>query len=58
MPDRISKGLAKKYPEGFCPHSVRVCIKCGKFEGYGSHGKLSVIPDNCKKEVNYLLKRK
>lgn len=57
MPDLMGAELAKKYPKGFCPHSVKVCIKCGKFEGYGSHGKLTVIPDNCKKQVEYM-KRK
>ena len=37
-----------------CPHSIRVCVKCGEFRGYGSHGKLSVIPDGCKKQVEYI----
>ncbi len=36
---------------GACPHSFRVCSKCGKAEGYGSHGKLSVVPDTCKAQV-------
>ena len=57
MPDRMGEELAKKYPEGFCPHSVRACVKCGKFNGWGSHGKLTVIPDNCKRQVAYLMKK-
>ena len=57
MPDRMGEELAKKYPEGFCSHSVKVCVKCGKFEGYGSHGKLSVIPDNCKKQVCHIMRK-
>jgi len=41
---------------GGCSHSIKVCVKCGEFIGYGSHGKLSVIPDGCKEEVAYLRK--
>ena len=40
-----------KYPKGYCPHSIRVCSKCGKFKGYGSHRKLSIIPRGCENQV-------
>jgi hypothetical protein len=39
-----------------CPHSFEVCIKCGKAVGYGSHGKLYVIPDGCKAQIEYMRK--
>jgi hypothetical protein len=48
---RIPDGQAKEYPKGYCPHSFRVCSKCGKAEGYGSHGKLTLVPDTCKEQV-------
>jgi len=57
MPDRMSKELVAKYPKGYCPHSFKVCRKCGKAIGYGSHGKLTVIPDTCKDQVE-LMRRK
>lgn len=54
-PERISEELKEKNPEyrtkGYCPHSFRVCAKCGKAVGYGSHGKLTVVPDTCKAQV-------
>ena len=50
-PNRVSSGLKEKYPNGYCPHSFKVCVKCGKAVGYGSHGKLSLVPDTCKKQV-------
>lgn len=34
-----------------CPHSFKVCRDCGKVEGYGSHGKLTVVPDGCKQQI-------
>lgn len=36
---------------GYCPHSIKVCVKCGRVKGFGSHGRLSVVPDGCKKQV-------
>jgi hypothetical protein len=48
----MSEGLAKKYPNGYCPHSIKICVKCGKFKGWGSHGRLTVIPDGCKKQID------
>ena len=50
-PDRMSRDLREKYPNGFCPHSFKVCKKCGKAVGCGSHGKLSLVPDTCKKQI-------
>jgi hypothetical protein len=50
-PDKIDEELRKKYPRGFCPHSFEVCIRCGKAIGYGSHGRLTVVPDGCKKQI-------
>jgi hypothetical protein len=54
-PSRISEELKEKNPEyrtkGYCPHSFKVCSKCGKAVGYGSHGKLTVVPDSCKKQI-------
>lgn len=40
-----------EHPKGCCPMGFRVCSKCGKAEGYGSHGKLTVVPDTCKAQV-------
>ncbi len=61
-PSRISDELKAKHPEyatdGYCPHAFRVCSKCGKAEGYGSHGKLTVIPDTCKAQVAAMLIKK
>ena len=57
-PDRISEELKPKYPKGYCPHSFKVCIKCGKAIGYGSHGKLTVIPDGCKEQIEFMRKMK
>lgn len=45
---------AAKYPKGYCPHSFKVCIKCGKYIGYGSHGKLSVVPSGCQKQIKFM----
>jgi len=56
MPDRMGIESRIRHPEGFCPHLVRICIKCGNFKGWGSHGKLSVIPDNCKRQVKYMIR--
>lgn len=39
---------------GWCSHSIKICIKCGKFKGYGGHGELSVIPDSCMMQVVYM----
>jgi hypothetical protein len=54
-PHLISEELKVKHPEyrtkGYCPHSIKVCAKCGKAEGYGSHGKLTLVPDSCKRQV-------
>ena len=57
MPDRMSEGLAKKYPNGYCPHSIKICVKCGKFKGWGSHGRLTVIPDGCKKQIDKMRRK-
>jgi hypothetical protein len=57
MPSEMSKELAKKYPKGYCPHSFKVCIKCGNPVGYGSHGKLSLVPDGCKEQINSMRKK-
>jgi len=55
-PGTISEELKIKYPiyaeKGYCPHSIQVCSKCGKVKGYGSHGKLTLVPDNCKAQVD------
>lgn len=48
---RIPGGKEAEFPKGFCPHSFRVCMKCEKAEGYGSRGKLTVIPDTCKAQI-------
>lgn len=39
-----------------CPHSFKVCAYpgCGKVEGYGSHGKLTIIPDGCKRQIKLM----
>ena len=37
-----------------CPHSFRVCTRCGKAVGYGSRGRLRVIPDGCKKQIDFI----
>jgi hypothetical protein len=54
-PGAISEELKEKNPEyrtkGYCPHSFKVCSKCGKAVGYGGHGKLTVVPDGCKAQV-------
>jgi hypothetical protein len=55
MPDRMSEKLAAEYPQGYCPHSFKVC-KCGKWKGWGSHGRLSVIPDNCKRQIDRMIR--
>jgi hypothetical protein len=53
----ISEELKKKNPEyrtkGYCPHGWKVCSKCGKAVGYGSHGKISdgIIPGNCMRQI-------
>jgi hypothetical protein len=31
----------------YCTHSIRFCIKCGKIEAWGSHGKFHLIPSTC-----------
>jgi hypothetical protein len=54
--ERVPSHLKEKYPNGWCPHSIKICLKCGKFRGYGSHGKLTVIPDGCKKQVETMRK--
>ena len=51
MPGQMSEELAAKYPKGYCPHSFKVCVKCGQAVGYGSHGRLSLVPDGCKKQI-------
>jgi len=43
-------------PRGYCPHSFRVCQKCGKAKGYGSHGELTCIPDSCEKQIEFMRK--
>lgn len=53
-PAYIGKELRKKYPQGYCPHSFKVCVKCGKAVGYGSHGKLTCIPDTCKRQIIFM----
>jgi hypothetical protein len=58
MPNLIGAELRVRYPEGFCPHSVEICLKCGKFKGWGSHGRLTVIPDNCKRQVEHMMRIK
>lgn len=55
-PDRISEELKKKHPEyrdeGFCPHSFKVCNKCGKTKGFGPHGSFDgLVPDICKPQI-------
>lgn len=47
-------GCFKAYGHGRCPHSIRVCSKCGRFKGCGSHGRLSVVPDSCKRQVEHM----
>ncbi len=37
--------------KGRCTHSFKVCMRCGKAEGFGSHGKLTVVPDSCKAQI-------
>jgi hypothetical protein len=49
--ERTPERMAKYPRGGYCAHSVQVCKKCGKFKGYGSHGKLSSPPDICKRQV-------
>jgi hypothetical protein len=44
-----------EYPKGYCPHSIKVCIKCGKVEGYGSHGRIREIPQSCLSQVIKML---
>jgi len=57
-PQDISEELKEKNPEyatkGYCVHSFKVCVKCGKAVGYGSHGKLTVVPDTCKAQVRFM----
>ena len=50
-PEHLPASLRRDYPLGFCPHSFRVCVKCGKAVGYGSHGKLTVVPDGCRAQI-------
>lgn len=40
---------------GYCPHSVRVCRQCGKWKAWGSHGRLSTIPDTCRRQVESMI---
>ncbi len=53
----IPKGLKEcgscYTPQWGCPHSLKVCKRkgCNAFEGYGSHGKLTVIPAGCKAQA-------
>ena len=54
----MNEKLIPKYPKGYCTHSFKVCIKCGEAVGYGSHGKLSLIPDTCKKQIENMRKKK
>ncbi len=44
--------LKPKYPKGYCVHGFKVCRRCGKEKGYGSHGELSLMPDGCKRQIN------
>ncbi len=37
-----------------CPHSFKVCNSCGKIVGYGSHGKMTVVPDGCKRQIKFM----
>jgi hypothetical protein len=53
-PGRLSPEIAARYPRGYCPHSFKVCSKCGEAVGYGSHGKLSLIPDTCKAQIKLM----
>lgn len=61
-PPVISDELKAKHPEyatkGYCPHSWRVCTKCGKAVGYGGHGKISdgLIPGNCEEQIAFMRK--
>lgn len=48
----ICGGCYKNY--GRCSHSLIVC-KCGKYKAYGSHGKLTCIPDTCMEAYQSLL---
>ena len=50
-PYRDDLDWMKDYPNGACPHSFKVCQRCGKAIGYGSGGELTVIPDSCKKQI-------
>jgi len=50
IPDWMSKELAAKYPKGYCPHSFEIC-KCGKWKGWGSHGRLTIVPDGCQSQI-------
>ena len=36
---------------GKCTHAFRVCMRCGKAEGFGSHGKLGIIPQQCRSQI-------
>jgi hypothetical protein len=55
VPEKIyNEEVLKDHPKGYCPHSFRVCSKCGKEKGYGSHGELTVIPDSCEKQIKFM----
>lgn len=58
LPEDLSPRLAKEYPKGYCPHSLTVCTRpgCDWFECYGSHGKMTVIPDGCKSQAERMRK--
>jgi len=50
QPEDVPSHLKEKYPDGWCPHSFEVC-KCGKWKGWGSHGRLTIVPDGCQSQI-------
>jgi len=56
QPEDVPSYLKEKYPDGWCPHSFKVCVRCGKAVGFGSHGKLTLIPDGCKEQIEFMRK--
>jgi len=42
------------YTNGKCAHAFRVCMCCGKAKGFGSHGKLGIIPQQCQHQIQWM----
>jgi hypothetical protein len=55
-PEKIADHLKAEYPKGYCPHSFKVCTKCDEARGWGSHGELSLVPDGCKSQIEFMRK--